>query len=195
MHPVSLPARRAPRHGRGKTRFAKSQAARSARTNRMAIEDACAFAWKQFLERQPPRDEDRRGWLFRTAQRQAWVLEAGQREHRSLGEDAYQQDRTFAEARLPRRDPYATRLDVDDAFDVLDRLPERLRRIALLRALGMRHKDIGELTGDSPVRVGQLSRANMHIYEILEERARDQRDCRLGHGGEPTLSSAHRDGW
>src|SRR4051812_22709742 len=76
-----------------------------------------------------------------------------------------------------RPDPYATHLEVGEAFDVLERLPERLRRVALLRALGMRHKDIGELTGDSPTRVGQLvARANVHIYEILEERAQARED-------------------
>ena len=32
-------------------------------------DDACAFAWLQFLREQPDRDQSWRGWLFRVAQR------------------------------------------------------------------------------------------------------------------------------
>ena len=39
------------------------------------VEDACAFAWAAFLERQPDRDRNWRGWLYRTAERHAWRLE------------------------------------------------------------------------------------------------------------------------
>jgi DNA-directed RNA polymerase specialized sigma24 family protein len=40
------------------------------------IEDACAFAWVQFMRYQPDRDRHWRGWLVRTAQREAWRLTA-----------------------------------------------------------------------------------------------------------------------
>lgn len=30
------------------------------------VEDACAFAWTKFMEHQPDRDQNWRGWLFRT---------------------------------------------------------------------------------------------------------------------------------
>src|SRR5919202_3848100 len=65
------------------------------------IEDACSFAWMKFMQCQPDRRMNWRGWMFRTAQRKAWELEAEQREIRSLDEDAHEQDRTFATARLP----------------------------------------------------------------------------------------------
>lgn len=123
----------------------------------------------EFLQCQPDRDRNWRGWLVRTAQREAWSLEGRLRSVSYVGEDAM--DHVYANARVIERDPYMTHLDVEDAFAVLDHLPERLRRVALLRALGMRHKDIGELTGDSLTRVGQLvARADAHIYEVLEER-------------------------
>src|ERR1700752_907019 len=48
------------------------------------IEDACAYAWAQFMERQPDRELNWRGWLFRTAQRQAWLLEREVRESAPL---------------------------------------------------------------------------------------------------------------
>jgi DNA-directed RNA polymerase specialized sigma24 family protein len=142
------------------------------------IEDACAYAWAKFLQCQPGRDKNWRGWLFRTAQRQAWELERGQREHYSPGDDPERQEYVFAQARISRPDPYETQLEVTDAFEILDRLPERLPRVALRHALGLRHTDIGRLTGDTPTRVGQLiSRANQHIYELLEERARQCPDA------------------
>ena len=40
------------------------------------VDDACAFAWLEFLRVQPNRHENWRGWLFRTAQREAWRLSA-----------------------------------------------------------------------------------------------------------------------
>jgi hypothetical protein len=72
------------------------------------------------------------------------------------------------------RDEYALRDGVEDAFSILERLSPRLRRVAMLRALGPRHREIGELTGDSPVRVAQLiSRASFEIYEVLAERSHE----------------------
>jgi DNA-directed RNA polymerase specialized sigma24 family protein len=50
--------------------------ARSVRVSSpQVIEDACAFAWAQFMERQPERDRNWRGWLFRVAQRESWRLD------------------------------------------------------------------------------------------------------------------------
>jgi hypothetical protein len=141
------------------------------------IEDAVASAWTRFLQRQPSRDQNWRGWLFRVAQREAWTLEATHRAHESLDEHGRDEGRAMGNIHDRRPDPYSTHLEVGEVFDVLERLPERLRRIALLRAMGMRHKDIGELTGDSPTRVGQLvTRANDHIHDVLEERTQQQAD-------------------
>jgi DNA-directed RNA polymerase specialized sigma24 family protein len=39
------------------------------------VEDACSFAWAKFLQCQPSREDNWRGWLFRTAQYQAWAIE------------------------------------------------------------------------------------------------------------------------
>jgi DNA-directed RNA polymerase specialized sigma24 family protein len=140
------------------------------------IEDAVACAWTRFLQHQPDRDRKWRGWLFRVAQREAWALEAGNRDHVSLDTHGRPEGRALGRYSMRGPDPYETHFEVETAFEVLDHLPERLRRVALLRALGMRHKDIGELTGDSPTRVGQLvGCANAHIYEVLEERAHASR--------------------
>src|SRR5919202_6485508 len=51
---------------------------------RELIEDACVFAWAQFLEHQPDRDRNWRGWLFRVAQREAWALNRAAGDHATL---------------------------------------------------------------------------------------------------------------
>jgi DNA-directed RNA polymerase specialized sigma24 family protein len=133
------------------------------------IEDACAYAWAQFLEHQPDRDRNWQGWLFRTAQRQAWLLERQAHENFPLRsfewEDMRETVQGIAEDRLD------VHRDVQDALSIIGRLPPRLQRIALLRGLGLRHSDISEITGDSPTRVQQLiTRVNDQIHEQLAER-------------------------
>jgi hypothetical protein len=48
--------------------------AAAVRASHDVVEDACAFAWAQFLVHQPDRDQEWQGSLFRTAQREAWAL-------------------------------------------------------------------------------------------------------------------------
>jgi hypothetical protein len=132
------------------------------------VEDACAFAWAQFMQHQPDRKRSWRSWLVRVAERESWRLEKETRstELRGLGEDS----RPWEPIDL--RNQYEIHDGLDDAVSVLERLPDRLRRIAMLRALGLQHHEIGDITGDSPVRVAQLvSRANVKICEVLAERS------------------------
>jgi hypothetical protein len=54
----------------------------------------------------------------------------------------------------------------------MEQLPRRLQPIAMLRALGLRHSEIGDITGDTPTRIAVLvARANLEIREILSDRA------------------------
>ena len=134
------------------------------------IEDACAFARATFMERQPDRDRNWRGWLFRVAQRETWRLERRSTEHVPTRTGEFADDGTWLA--VDPRDHAAIQEGIIDAFSALERLPERLRRVKLLRALGLRHQDIGEITGDSPTRVGQLiADANIKLYDILAEQA------------------------
>ena len=56
---------------------------------------------------------------------------------------------------------------------MIGKLPLRLQRIALLRALGFSHQAIGSLAGDSKARVHALAgQANRRIAEPLVERSR-----------------------
>ena len=119
------------------------------------VEDACAFAWAAFLEHQPARDRNWRGWLYRTAERQAWKLERSIRQTESLEPAVL--DEVDLEALVSPLDEIEMRNDVNDALSVIGRLPLRLQRIALLRALGFRHEEIGGLTGDSTSRAARVA--------------------------------------
>src|SRR3954469_15796612 len=91
------------------------------------IEDACSFAWAQFLEHQPDRDHNWRGWLFRTAQRQAWLLE-GERQHTSLRVTETSHVPHTYEAASPI-DDFQLRDDVEEALSIVRELPPRLKHI------------------------------------------------------------------
>ena len=110
------------------------------RTSPEIIEDACSIAWAQFLRHQPDRTREWRAWLFRTAQREAWILDGKRRETKpfdEVGGDGH----SVTEPRDPR-DAFTERDELEAAVDVLAQLPPRLRRIASLRATGHRYKEI-----------------------------------------------------
>src|SRR4051794_4344744 len=72
------------------------------------VEDACSFAWSQFMYYQPSRERNWQGWLFRTAQREAWRLERESREHTPLRTAEQELKTEFADPVSPR-DDYAVR--------------------------------------------------------------------------------------
>jgi len=144
-------------------------------TTPQTIEDACAFAWTEFLEHQPSREINWRGWLFRVAQREAWrierkLLDGNKLELRPLHDVDAPSDR------VDLLDEVEIRHDVTEALTIISKMRPRLQRIALLRALGHTHHQIGELTGDSATRVHQLVvRASDEVDEIRAERQRGSR--------------------
>src|SRR4051812_35880321 len=85
------------------------------------IEDACSFAWFQFMSHQPDRARNWQGWMFRTAQREVWRIEREGREHARhqipLRTSAHESMKDFAEPAV-RRNDNEIRLDVNDAFAV-----------------------------------------------------------------------------
>jgi RNA polymerase sigma factor (sigma-70 family) len=142
--------------------------ARVVRTSPEVIEDACSIAWAQFLRHQPDRNREWRAWLFRTARREAWVLDRKRREMRTFEDDWG--DGSWVAEPTDRRDAFRERDELEAAFDVLAQLPPRLRRIAFLHATGHRYSEIQEITGDSRTRVSHLiRRANEHIRAALRE--------------------------
>jgi hypothetical protein len=108
--------------------------------------------------------------LFRVAQREAWRLERESGD--ALPVRDVEDEPGSSSVSVDPRDQYAIRDGVDDAFSVLEHLSPRLQRIAMLRALGVRHAEISEITGDSPTRVGQLiATANARMSDYLNERS------------------------
>lgn len=138
------------------------------------VEDACAFAWTQFMEHQPDRDQNWRGWLFRTAQREAWAIE---RERAAVRDPADNHARMgYGPGVAPSAlDDMELQARVEDAISILRGLPERLQHVAMLRALGFRYRDIEEITGQKHERVKALVvRAGDHIHDVLEARAANE---------------------
>src|SRR3954451_15418499 len=74
------------------------------------VEDACSFAWAQFMVHQPERTDNWHGWLFRAAQREAWRLERVSHD-RPLRSSEDERKTDFGEAIDPR-DYQAISVDV-----------------------------------------------------------------------------------
>jgi hypothetical protein len=143
-------------------------------TSRVNIEDACSFAWLQFLRHQPDRDREWRAWLVTVARREAIRLK--ELDGRTPGRVAP------GETGLGNVDPVDHKavversVDLNEAFARLAELRPRLRRIAFLRAMGHSYAAIEEITGDSQTRVGQLvSRANELLWDAAQTRERAER--------------------
>jgi DNA-directed RNA polymerase specialized sigma24 family protein len=138
------------------------------------IEDACSFAWAKFLQCQPSREGNWQGWLFRTAQYQAWAIE-----RKTLDRDEQPvlslRDDIVTGVAQPLDEELELRDVAKEGLEIISKLPPRLRRIAELRAGGFMYKEIGEITGDSPTRVAQLvALADERISEIRAERAHER---------------------
>lgn len=144
------------------------------RTSPQNLEDACAFAWAQFLVHQPDRDRNWRAWLFRVAQREAWMLDRGGRREAPEELDSLPAPRG-ADAPPDAWDAFRVKGEIDEAVDVLRQLPPRLREVAFLRATGFRYDQIAEVTGNSMTTVSRLvRRANERIHDTIAENQRAQ---------------------
>ena len=133
------------------------------RTTPEIVDDACAFAWVQFLAHQPRR-ETAFPWLKKVAQREAIRLDGMAR--RLL---AYEEER--AGTQFPQMAP--NRGDIDETQGMIEvrerlgELPQRQREVLFLHAAGWRYGEIGEHLGVTKSRVDQLmSRACARMREI-----------------------------
>jgi hypothetical protein len=102
----------------------------------------------------PARPRPQLGCLFRTAQRQAWLLEREVRESSPLRSFEWEDVRQTVQG--VSEDTAEIRGDVQDALSIIGKLPPRLQRIALLRGLGMRHADISDCGYGVEVLAGRL---------------------------------------
>jgi DNA-directed RNA polymerase specialized sigma24 family protein len=140
------------------------------------IEDACAFAWIQFFRYQPDRDRNWKGWLYRTAQREAWRLNARHRTERPMLNDTVRFGVDPASVTPDPRDRYEERLDFLAALEELDKLPERLRAVVLVRSQVGTHADVAEVLGISRQRVAfLLQHVTVALRDISERRIEAER--------------------
>jgi DNA-directed RNA polymerase specialized sigma24 family protein len=143
---------------------------RSVRATPADVEDACSFAWVQFMRHQPSRDRAWQGWLFRTAQREAWRLTA---QHRSeLGIVAVDELNVGTVLEPPDpRDRSAERLEFQAALQEVRKLPEQMQAVVLWRSQLATQEEVGEVLGISRQRVAQvLQAASGHLAELSERR-------------------------
>ena len=158
--------------------------AKRVNTSRAIVEDACAFAWLQFLLHPPDRQRAWRAWMIKVAERRAWLL------HREdLIETTYEVRNEGGVSVLPdpvdHRDRTEQYLDVTAALETLAQLPERRRQAKELHVQGYTYEEIAPVLGVSSTRVDHLVReANQAIREIsdraeVESRPRSSRAARL----------------
>jgi DNA-directed RNA polymerase specialized sigma24 family protein len=137
------------------------------RTNapREVVDDACAFAWQQFLQHQPDRDRNWRAWLVRTAEREAWRLNGVEASHQTWSIE----DVECAPAALDIADDHdhaAIRLRLRAALEAFARLPDRRRDIKTLQITGFSYAEIAEMRGLTYTRVNHvLAEANAMLRE------------------------------
>jgi RNA polymerase sigma factor (sigma-70 family) len=122
------------------------------------IEDACSFAWEQFMRYQPDRSRGWRTWLLTTAERQAWRLHRERADHLSIDAD---RDSETPAVRFESADPRSDRSDHAEALEalrVLATLPERRRRAMEMHVAGFTYDEIAAKLGIGRARVNHLIR-------------------------------------
>jgi DNA-directed RNA polymerase specialized sigma24 family protein len=121
------------------------------------IEDARAFAWSQFLRRQPDREMTFPG-LAKVAMREAWRLERRRRRDSRLDDLPENSCRALA------RDTLDDTLAAREELRILASLPERQRRYLALKVSGYSYVEIRTTTGARHTNVNKhLCRARASI--------------------------------
>jgi RNA polymerase sigma factor (sigma-70 family) len=115
------------------------------------IEDACAFAWTQFLRYQPDR-EMTFPWLAKVAMREAWRLCKRRRR------DARLEDMPADSCRALAGDTLDEAVAAREALRILASLPERQRRYLTLKVSGYSYVEIQAVAGATYTNV------NKHLY-------------------------------
>jgi hypothetical protein len=147
------------------------------RASREDIDDAASFAWIQFFRYQPDRDREWKGWLYRTAQREAWRLNAehGRANLRIVADRESREQRATREP-LDPRDRLEERLEFLAAMEEVRRLPRNLRAVALRGAHFDRHRDVAEALWVSTARVTHLlPHVGVYLQERMQRRAELER--------------------
>ena len=117
------------------------------------VDDACNFAWTEFIRCQPDRARGWRSWLITTAQREAWKLHAKEASH--LGSVVGDGDELVWEPADPR-DTLSIRSELRDALDLLAAVPARRRQVKAMHITGYTYEEIAVRMGLGHARVNAL---------------------------------------
>ena len=140
------------------------------------VEDACAFAWVQFLRHQPDRDQNWQGWLFRTAQREAWRLTAIRRSELRLRSEMPDRGLTDPDRSTDPVRRLEQRQQFEEAIVELKQIPKPMQEVVLVASQVRRHRDVGEILDIPETRVGYLlASAGAALGEAAERRAERER--------------------
>jgi hypothetical protein len=137
-------------------------------------EDACAHAWLKVLQRQPDRGGERwKGWLYVTAKREAWKLNALEFKER---EDLPTSGTPDIVEPIDPRDRLSERVEFQAALQELKKLPPMLHEVVVVRSQVWKQADVAEAMGLSRQRVGEmLVNAALRVSQLNEERHEDER--------------------
>ena len=139
------------------------------------VDNACAFAWQQFMQYQSDRDRHWKAWLVTTAERELWRLWRLQTRHVSLSADDDESGERLRSDAEDERDHAAIRLRLREALQAFARLPERRREIKALQVTGFSYDEIAEMRGLTWTRVNHvLAEANAALreYQVRTEAVR-----------------------
>ncbi len=148
---------------------------RKVNTSPDIVDDACAFAWSQFLRYQPDRARAWRSWLVTTAEREALRLHGVEAAHRPPdwldGEPEFEQQ-------VDIRDRYAEREALRRALDLLAEVPERRRNAKVLQVMGFTYAEIADVLGLSKTRVNHFLIDATEIIREAHERTAPEHEPR-----------------
>ena len=120
------------------------------------VDDACNFAWMEFIRCQPDRERSWRSWLITVAQREAWKLHAKEASHD--GAEIPGRDGLLHEPADPR-DMLSVRAELRVALDSLAAVPDRRGQVKALQVTGFTYVEIGERLGLGHTRVTEANAA------------------------------------
>jgi DNA-directed RNA polymerase specialized sigma24 family protein len=145
-------------------------------SQREDVEDACAFAWVQFLRHQPDRDQNWQGWLFRTAQHEAWRLTAIRRSELRLRNEMPDRGLTDPDHSADPARRLEQRQQFEEAIIELKQIPKPMQEVVLVASQVRRHRDVGEILDIPETRVGYLlASASAALGQAAERRTERER--------------------
>jgi DNA-directed RNA polymerase specialized sigma24 family protein len=95
------------------------------------VDDACNFAWTEFLRYQPDRDRNWRSWLVTTAQHEA------ESAHTGLEVGGHED---LVREPADARDVVALRAELRAALEIFATVPERRREVKALQVTGLSYE-------------------------------------------------------